>query len=167
MKKVHLKNLNKVSSKFKWDIPLVLISKFLMNHSTEIVTPTGLVLKSPYSLLSYYCIVKKIVHRKIREQYFYIEPLLKDLLLSIDWCKTRLKKIDRIRYLKDKEELVNYIKQLLDIFKEREPFRFQWFIRRQPVFRKYTGIIPKPVFDPRLKIRTSLLEKKRKLSREI
>lgn len=101
-------------------------------HSTEVINKYGHVKRSPYCLNVYFCMTKKIVHRQMRNQFHYIEPLVEDMLISIDWCETVLKNVNNEIYEKDTKEIKKYMKELIEFYKEKEKERYKKFLKRRP-----------------------------------
>lgn len=106
-------------------------------NSTEIISPDGKVEKSPYCLLAYYCIVRKITRRKLPDDYKLVEPLLDKLQMDLEWCEAELKKRDKKIYTHDKTELEGYIREVLRFYQEISAKRCGYYLKSHWKLKKY------------------------------
>lgn len=106
-------------------------------NSTEIIPPNGSVEKSPYCLLAYYCIIRKMKRRNLPNDYKLVEPLLDKLQMDLEWCEVKLKKKDKKIYIHDKTELEGYIREVLQFYKEINAKRCGYYLNIHRKLKKY------------------------------
>lgn len=106
-------------------------------NSTEIISPDGKVEKSPYCLLAYYCIVRKMTRRKLPDDYKLVESLLDKLQMDLKWCEVELKKRDKEIYTHDKTELEGYVREMLRFYQEINAKRCGYYLKSHWQLKKY------------------------------
>lgn len=106
-------------------------------NSTEISTPEGKVEKSPYCLIAYYCIIKKMVRRKSNDDCRLVEPLLDKLQMDLEWCEKWLKKRDKKIYMHDKSELEGYVREVIRFYQENNAKQCGYYLRSHWQLKKY------------------------------
>ena len=106
-------------------------------NSTEIISPDGQVEKSPYCLLAYYCIIRKMTRRKLYDDCNLIEPLLDKLQMDLEWCEVKLKKRDKKIYTHDKTELEGYVREVLRFYQENNAKRCGFYLKTHWKLKKY------------------------------
>ena len=106
-------------------------------NSTEIILPNGKVKKSPYCLLAYYCIIRKLTRRNLPDDYELIKPLLDKLQMDLEWCEVVLKKQNDKIYMHDKTELEGYIREVLQFYQKINAKQCGYYLKIHRKLKKY------------------------------
>ena len=106
-------------------------------HSTEVITPKGRRIPSPYNLSLYFCIVGRLTRKNVENKTLCIEMVIEHMLKSIEWCEKELKKAGWEKYIKDKSEIEKYLKRLIVYYRQTKPLQFMKFSERRPQILEY------------------------------
>lgn len=106
-------------------------------YSTEVITPEGKRIPSPYNLILYFCLVGRLIRMNVKNKTLRIEMVIKHMLKSIEWCENELKITDWEKYDKDKNEIEKYLKRLIVYYRQNKPLQFLKFSERYPQILDY------------------------------
>jgi len=106
-------------------------------NNTEIILPNEEIEKRPYNLTIYYCIVQKIVYRRMKKDYVLIEPFLDELQNGLGWCERWLKRTDKKLYEHDKNEIEGYLKEMIRFYNMIEPKKCERYLKCHKQVKKY------------------------------
>lgn len=92
--------------------------------------------KRPYNIEAFECLMEK-VRREMPLRRIVIEPLILHIKYSIEWLNYDIYPITVSEFLSDQRKLTDILKELIKLYKERDPDGYKIFISTRLELIKY------------------------------
>ena len=92
--------------------------------------------KRPYSVEAFECLITK-VRREAPLRRMVVEPLILHIKYSIEWLNYDIYPITVSEFLSDQRRLTELLKELIRMYKERDPEGYKMFMSNRSELIKY------------------------------
>lgn len=92
--------------------------------------------KRPYSVEAFECLIAK-VRREVPLRRMVVEPLILHIKYSIEWLNYDIYPITVSEFLSDQRRLMELLKELIQLYKERDPEGYKMFVSDRLELIKY------------------------------
>lgn len=92
--------------------------------------------KRPYSVKAFECLIAK-VRRETPLRRMVVEPLILHIKYSIEWLNYDIYPITVLEFLSDQRRLTELLKELIRMYKERDPEGYKMFVNNRSELIKY------------------------------